>query len=553
MNGKKINQDSVQLEKLHLLSIDLSGDNPRFINEKSETFIELTESIKAQGVIVPVHVRIHPNKKGMFELLAGERRHRASAKAGIPLIPAVNHGKITDEQAFEITFTENYAREDLTPLEQGKAVVTLLEKYKDDVEAVASKMGKSIKWVRQRQALGTKLTEAWQKAFNEADKDDNLKHWTASHLQRIAALPKPIQEEILTCYSYNDLPTLKELDGHIAEILQLLSKAAFNTSAAGCVKCQKRTSCQPGLWDDTLEPEALKKNDRCLDSSCWKKKTNAWLKGEFETKKKELSGLVAITTEYPGYDGVQPLRQIWPDFIREYDFNQASKKTKGAMPGFIIYGKAMGTILWVKLRGSQSGSNTGKSAGKPTPLKERRQMLHNKRMARFLEEMKKVVAGKELSELVTPDKTAMLMSLAHIFGVHNCYLHVTFSHHNDGSILTSWKNLEKLVAADLKTIRETLWENILPMLVQTLVYAGPVTQTPPPQVNAAEKIAAIFGIDYKVMQQKITTEMQESKSWAKLNADGTPKTAKKAKGKTAKKKKSAKSKQKKGEKKNAKS
>lgn len=542
VNEQKTNLKSVQFEELQVVDIIPSGDNPRTINERSEVFIELTESIKAQGVIVPVHVRIHPKQKSKFELLAGQHRWLASVilvggtdsvKAEKATIPAINHGTINDEQAFEITFTENYAREDLTPIEQGRAVVTLLEKYKGDAEAVASKMGKSIKWVRQRQALGTKLSQKWKKALTE---EISFQGWTASHLQRVAALPEPTQSELLEEYEYNEQPTLKQLDAEIAEMLQLLSKAPFEASAAGCTKCPKRTSCQPGLFDDNLEPEALKKNDRCLDKSCWQQKTLAWLKEQFAAQKKELPGLVAITTEATNSIQDRMFNQTWGRFFENYLFNQAAKKDKGAMPGFIIHGKALGTVLWIKLKGTSAESSAKKATGKPTSLKERRQMLHNKRMARFLEVMIKEIKpdyenekndGKKVSDLVAPDKTTMVMALARIFGVVECYEHATLSYRGDKEILNAWETLEKLLAADLKTIRETLWNKIRPKLEQSLVYAGPITQTPPHRVTAAEKLAAIFGIDYKAMQQKITTEMPEPKSWTKLDADGTPKKAKK--------------------------
>ncbi|MHC4397732.1 MAG: ParB/RepB/Spo0J family partition protein [Planctomycetota bacterium] len=544
MNDKNTNQKSVQLEELPIADIVPSGDNPRVINEKGTAFIELTESIRANGVIVPVHVRVHPEQKKRFELLAGERRWRASTKAERPLIPALNHGEINDKQAFEITFTENYARVDLTPLEQGKAVVTLLEKYKGESEAVASKMGRSIKWVRQREALGTKLSKEWKTALTE---DSMVSNWTAGHLQLIARLPEKMQNEFLKYYLSEDIPTISDLDKHIAKEMQLIQKAPFDVVRSGCLKCQKRTSCRPGLFDDTLEPKELKKNDRCLDSSCWKDKTKAWLIEEFDAKKKEFPNLIAITTEGTSYNEDRVLQQTWPNFYECHRFNQARQKDKGAIPGFIIFGKALGTILWVKLKGSAAESKSTKSKGKPTPLKERRQMLDNKRGAKFLQDLKEAIVDKKVSDLVAPDKTTMVMSLAHIFGVHECYSHDKYSfYYNKGKLLEAWKDHEKLLAADLKTIRETLWENIRPKLEQSLVYAGPITQTPPERVKAAEKLASIFGIDYKAMQKQITTEMKEPSSWAKLNESGTPKKTKKAKKKPAKAKKPAAGKKKNG-------
>ena len=101
-------------------------NNPRLLNEKSQEFADLAESIRAMGVIVPVHVRENPHREDKFELLAGDRRLAASLKAGKETIKAVSHGRLTDDEAFNITFAENFGREDLTPLEQGKAVLILM-------------------------------------------------------------------------------------------------------------------------------------------------------------------------------------------------------------------------------------------------------------------------------------------------------------------------------------------------------------------------------------------------------------------------------------------
>ena len=116
-------------EMIKLADIVLSPNNPRTVNLKSLSFIDLTESIRGLGVIEPVHVRRCPGKGVNVELLAGERRYRASLEAGRKDIRAINHGDITDAEAFEITFAENFGHEDLTTIEQGRAVGILLEKY----------------------------------------------------------------------------------------------------------------------------------------------------------------------------------------------------------------------------------------------------------------------------------------------------------------------------------------------------------------------------------------------------------------------------------------
>ncbi len=96
------------LKQIPLADIVPGKDNPRQINQKLESFTKLVDSIRAQGVIVPVHVRcLIPSKgSGKYELLAGERRYKPALKAGLPNIPAIDHGHISDEAAFEITFTD---------------------------------------------------------------------------------------------------------------------------------------------------------------------------------------------------------------------------------------------------------------------------------------------------------------------------------------------------------------------------------------------------------------------------------------------------------------
>jgi ParB family chromosome partitioning protein len=86
------------------------------INE--DTLAELAASIAANGVVQPILVR--PQADGRFQLIAGERRWRASGLAGKKTIPAFLR-QVSDEQAMEITIVENLQRADLNPMEQARA------------------------------------------------------------------------------------------------------------------------------------------------------------------------------------------------------------------------------------------------------------------------------------------------------------------------------------------------------------------------------------------------------------------------------------------------
>lgn len=123
------------------IAVELVDPNPyqtrRHVRE--DGLRELTESIKASGVVQPVIVRPLPN--GRFQLVAGERRWQASKRAGKPTIPAVVR-EISNEQAMEITIIENLQREDLNPVEQARAFERLSREFNLTQEQIASRTGK---------------------------------------------------------------------------------------------------------------------------------------------------------------------------------------------------------------------------------------------------------------------------------------------------------------------------------------------------------------------------------------------------------------------------
>lgn len=101
---------------------------------------ELSASIKDLGVIQPIVVRM--GKEGGFELIAGERRWRASKEAGLKMIPAVVRD-FKDEDAAAVSLVENIQRADLNPLEEAAAYKQLMEDYGMTQEQLAGRVGKS--------------------------------------------------------------------------------------------------------------------------------------------------------------------------------------------------------------------------------------------------------------------------------------------------------------------------------------------------------------------------------------------------------------------------
>jgi len=101
---------------------------------------ELADSIAAQGVIQPIVVR--PVENNRYELIAGERRWRASQQAGLDEIPVVIK-EVTEEAAMAMGLIENIQREDLNPLEEANALSRLLLEFELTHQAVAKAVGKS--------------------------------------------------------------------------------------------------------------------------------------------------------------------------------------------------------------------------------------------------------------------------------------------------------------------------------------------------------------------------------------------------------------------------
>ena len=104
-----------------------------------EQLAELAASIAANGVVQPVLVR--PLANGRFQLIAGERRWRASELAGKTTIPAILR-QVSDEQAMEITIVENLQRADLNPMEQARAFDRLSREFHMTQEQMAVRTGK---------------------------------------------------------------------------------------------------------------------------------------------------------------------------------------------------------------------------------------------------------------------------------------------------------------------------------------------------------------------------------------------------------------------------
>ena len=192
-----------------------------------EALQELADSIKAQGIIQPVIVR----ERGLsqYELIAGERRWRASQLAGLTEIPVVIK-TISDETALAMGLIENLQRENLNPIEEAQGLKRLADEFGLTHETIAKAVGKS------RSAISNSL--------------------------RLLSLPEPVQEMLyqrrLEMGHARALLTL-----HVVDQLELAQKAVKNGWSEREVERRSQLAHQKAKPEaaKTISPDILRIND----------------------------------------------------------------------------------------------------------------------------------------------------------------------------------------------------------------------------------------------------------------------------------------------------
>lgn len=119
--------------------LEPNPDQPRKVFDK-DSLDELSENIKKYGLIQPIVVR--PTIMGTYQIVAGERRFRASLQAGLKTVPVIIR-ELSDAETMEIAIIENLQRENLNPIETAKGFKSLMETFSLTQEQVAEKVGKS--------------------------------------------------------------------------------------------------------------------------------------------------------------------------------------------------------------------------------------------------------------------------------------------------------------------------------------------------------------------------------------------------------------------------
>ena len=129
--------------------IDSNPQQPRLAFNQ-ETLDELTASIREHGVLQPILVR--PVGQNRYQLVAGERRWRATKQAGLETIPALIE-EIDDDTALEISIIENLQREDISPLDEAAMYDRMVREHGYSIRKLADKLGKDKGYLENRLRL----------------------------------------------------------------------------------------------------------------------------------------------------------------------------------------------------------------------------------------------------------------------------------------------------------------------------------------------------------------------------------------------------------------
>ena len=215
------------LMSLRISAIEPNKDQPRDRFDQI-ALSELADSIREHGVLQPIVVRSMPG--GSYQIIAGERRWRASRMAGLSEIPAVVV-EAGDDKVMELALIENLQREDLTIIEEAMGYRVLMETYGFTQEQVARRMGKS----RPVIANALRILNLSPEALNRLEKGE----LSPGHARVLAGLESQELMDSLAAETVKSGLTVRQLEKLAAqqeapkEKLSLPEKAAKEESAWG--------------------------------------------------------------------------------------------------------------------------------------------------------------------------------------------------------------------------------------------------------------------------------------------------------------------------------
>ena len=231
-----------RLQEISVSSIDPNPNQPRNHFDE-DSLAELSASIKAIGLLQPVLVR-PSSTPDRFELIAGERRWRASKRAGLSTIPAIV--RVTDDvSSVEQALVENLHRQDLTPLEEAAAYQQLLEDFSMTHEQVATKVGKSRSAITNSLRLLT-LPPTIQQYLAEG-------RLSAGHAKALLGTPDRALQESLARVAVEQSLTVRGLEEAVRNAVNPVASSTTISPKPGTTGVKPKTGT-PGRVNLVKEP-----------------------------------------------------------------------------------------------------------------------------------------------------------------------------------------------------------------------------------------------------------------------------------------------------------
>ena len=144
--GTEVEKKSENFKMVPIEFIKPGPWQPRKIFDKQE-LESLASSLKKQGIIQPVILKLNKSTKNQYFLIAGERRWRACQIAKIHEIPAIIRDDLDDKKVAELSLVENIQRSELNPIEEAQGYQLLLKKYSYTQEDISNAVGKSRSYI----------------------------------------------------------------------------------------------------------------------------------------------------------------------------------------------------------------------------------------------------------------------------------------------------------------------------------------------------------------------------------------------------------------------
>ncbi len=179
---------------------------------------ELSDSIKVHGVIQPLVLRKVGNK---YEIIAGERRYKASCMAGLKKVPAIVR-ELTDNESAEIALIENIQRKNLSSIEEAQSYKNLLERGYLTQDELAKKLGVSQPTIANKLRLLNLCDEVQNALLNEQISE--------RHARSLLQITNPDEQKKMLNRIVKERLTVKQLDNEIKKLSQADSEAAGQAS-----------------------------------------------------------------------------------------------------------------------------------------------------------------------------------------------------------------------------------------------------------------------------------------------------------------------------------